>query len=61
MALSHFSILNNYFLNKDIDVVPEQAPLTILDSKSAVFMANNGKDTKHTRHIAEMMHLVRNG
>ena len=23
-------------------------------------MANNGKDTKHTRHIARIMHLVRN-
>ena len=24
-------------------------------------MANNGKDTKHTRHIARIMHFVRNG
>ena len=24
-------------------------------------MANNGKDTKHTRHIARRMHFVRNG
>ena len=24
-------------------------------------MANNGKDTKHTRHITRIMHLVRNG
>ena len=24
-------------------------------------MANNGKDTKHTRHISRRMHLVRNG
>ena len=24
-------------------------------------MAKNGKDTKHTRHIARRMHLVRNG
>ena len=24
-------------------------------------MANNGKDTKHTRHISKIMHLVRNG
>ena len=23
-------------------------------------MANNGRDTKHTRHIARRMHLVRN-
>ena len=24
-------------------------------------MAKNGKDTKHTRHIASRMHFVRNG
>ena len=24
-------------------------------------MAKNGKDTKHTRHIARSMHFVRNG
>ena len=24
-------------------------------------MAKNGKDTKHTRHIARTMHFVRNG
>ena len=24
-------------------------------------MANNGKDIKHTRHIARRMHFVRNG
>ena len=24
-------------------------------------MANNDKDTKHTRHIARRMHFVRNG
>ena len=24
-------------------------------------MANNGKDTKHTRHITRIMHFVRNG
>ena len=24
-------------------------------------MAKNGKDTKHTRHIARRMHFVRNG
>ena len=48
-------------MNKDPDTVPEEAPLIILDSKYAVCMAKNGKDTKHTRHIAMIMHLVRNG
>ena len=28
---------------------------------SAICMAKNGKDTKHTRQIARRMHLVRNG
>ena len=37
------------------------SPLIILDSKSAVCMANNGKGTKHKRKIARRVHLVRNG
>ena len=49
------------FLNKDPDIVPEEAPLIVLYSKSAMYMANNGKDTKHTRHIARRMHFVING
>ena len=32
-----------------------------MDSKSAVCMAKNGKDTKHTRHITRIIDLVRNG
>ena len=32
-----------------------------MDSKSSMFMANNCKYTKHTRHIARKMNLVRNG
>ena len=35
--------------------------MIFLDSKSAMFVADNGKDTKHTRHIARRMHFVRNG
>ena len=49
------------FLNKDPDIVPEEAPLIVLDSKSAMCMAKNGKDTKHTRHLARRIHFVRNG
>ena len=49
------------FLNKDPYIVTEEAPLIILDIKSDVFMDNNGKDTKHTRHIDRRVHLVRNG
>ena len=40
---------------------PKEAPLIVLDGKYAMCMAKNGKDTKHTRHIARRMHFVRNG
>ena len=42
-------------------MVPEEAPLIVLDGKYAMCMDNNGKDTKHTRHIARIIYLVRNG
>ena len=60
MDLSHFMMRNKYLAKKDPDVVPEQEPLIILDSKSCVFMVNNGKYTKHTIHIFRIMHVVRN-
>ena len=52
MTLSNFRMLNNELLNKDPDVVPEQATLIILDLKSSVCMDNNGKDIKHTIHVS---------
>ena len=61
MALAYFRMLIHELLNNDPDIVPEEAPLIFLDSKSAMCMAKNGKDTKHTRHIARRMHFVRNG
>ena len=61
MALAHFRILINELLNKDPYIVPEEAPLFVLDSESALCIAKNGKDTKHTRHIARRMHLIRYG
>ena len=60
MALSHFRTLIHELLNKDTHIVPEKYPLILLDSKFAICMAKNGKDTKHTRHIARRIHLVRN-
>ena len=42
-------------------MVPEEAPLIVLDSKSAMCMDKNGRDTKHTRQIARIMNFVRNG
>ena len=60
MALTHFRMLIHEFLNKDPDIVPEEAPLIFLDSKSAMCVTKNGKDTKHTRHIPRRMHFLRN-
>ena len=42
-------------------MVPKEAPLIVLDSKSAMCMAKNGRDTKHTRHIARITYFLRNG
>ena len=38
-------MLINEFLNKDPDIVPEEYPLIILDSKYDVCMAKNDKIT----------------
>ena len=48
-------------LNEDPGMVTKEVPLIVLDRKSAMCMAKNGRDTKHTRHIAIRMHFVRNG
>ena len=61
MALAHFRMLINEFLNEDPDMFPEEAPLIVLDSKSAICMAKNSKYTKNTRHIARIINFVRNG
>ena len=61
MALENFRMLIHEWLEKDPDIVLEEAPLVLLDSKSAMCMENNGKDTKHTRHIARKIHFVSNG
>ena len=53
-------MLIHKFFNKDLDIVPEEAPLILLDSKSAVCMSNNGKYNKHTWHIAIRVRFVRN-
>ena len=60
MYLTHFIILNNELMNKYLDVVPEQSPLIILDIKSALYMAQNGKDAKHTGHIVRRIHFLIN-
>ena len=60
MDLAHFRMLIHEFLNKDPDIVPEEEPLIILDSRSAVCMDKNGKQTKHTRHIARRVYILSN-
>ena len=60
MALAHFRMLIHELLNKDKDIVTEEATIIILDRKSAGCMDKNGKDTKHTRNISRRVHFVRN-
>ena len=61
MTLAHLRMLIHELLNKDPDIVPEENTIIILERKSAVCMAKNGKDTKHTRHIDRRLHFVMNG
>ena len=61
MALSHFRMIIIEAMNKYLGLVPEHAPLIILDSKSSVCMENNGKDAKQTRHIFRRIHFLING
>ena len=61
MSQAHYRILNNELLNNNPNVFPEQAPLIILDIKSAFCMAKHGKDNKHSKHISRRMHFATNG
>ena len=61
MTLAHFRMLIHELLNKYPEIVPEEAPLIILESKSSVCMAKDVKDAKHTRNIDRRLHCVRNG
>ena len=61
MALAHFRMLIHELLNKDTYIVQEEDILIVLGNKSIMCMAKNGKDTKHTRHIARRIYFVRNG
>ena len=61
MALVHFGMLIHEFFNNDPDIVPEEYPINILDSKSSVCMDKNGNDTNHTRHIYRRVYFVKNG
>ena len=60
MDLAHFRMIIHDFLNKDPYIVPEEAPLIIMDSKSDFCMDDNGKDTNHTRKLYRRVHFFRN-
>ena len=60
MYLANFRMLIHELLNKDTDIVPEEAPPIILDINYDVCMANNGKDSKHNRPISRRVYFVRN-
>ena len=47
MALARFRMLIHEFSNKDPDIVTEEAPLIVLDSKSVMCISNNGKEEKN--------------
>ena len=59
--MAHFRMLVAELLNEDPDMMPKEAPLIVVDSKSAQCMAKNVRYKKHTRHIARRMHFLRNG
>ena len=61
MDLAHLRMLIHELVNEDPDMFPKEAPLIVLDGKSDMCMSKNGKDTKHTRHIARRMNFVMNG
>ena len=45
------------WLNKNPDIVIDEAPIIILDRKYAVCMDKNGKDTKHTTYISRIVYF----
>ena len=61
MALAYFRMLISEFLKNDQNIVPEEAPIIILDGNYAVFMDKNRKNTNHTQHIYRGVNFVRNG
>ena len=54
-------MLIHKLLNKEPDIVTEEAPLIVLNGNSSMCMTNNSENTKRTRHTASTMHFVRNG
>ena len=61
MFLSHFRMLIHELLKSYPDIVPDEAPLIIFDSKSAICMAKNSRGAKHPGHISRRLNFVTNG
>lgn len=59
--LAHFKMLNSALKGEDPDQLPSDPPLIVMDSKSGIDMAKNGKNSKHTRHIMRRIHFVHMG
>ena len=57
---STFQDVNLWIVEQGSIYSSREAPLIILDSKSDMCMAKNGKDTKQKRHIERRLHSVRN-
>ena len=57
MALENFRMLIHEFMNKYPDIVKEEAPLIVFNSKYDICMDKNGKDTKHKIHISRKMNF----
>ena len=60
-GFSTFQDIIHELLNKDADRVPEEAPLIVLDIKSAMCMAKDGNYIRNTSNIARRIHFVSNG
>ena len=52
-GFSTFQDVNHAFLNNDTEIVPEEAPMIILDINSSICMANKGKGTKKKTHCKD--------
>ena len=48
-------------MNKDSYIVRKEDIIIILDSKSAVCISKNGKDTNHTRQFSRILYFLRDG
>ena len=60
MALAYSRMFIYEFLKRDLDIVPDEALLIILNIKSYLCMAKNVKYAKHTRHISRRVQWVIN-